>query len=909
MKNLTLWLLLIGAAATGSAQSIANSAQPVPPATRLQTEHLTNPLGIDAPHPRLSWTLTVPATQSTITIGTDSTAVAAGKGDKQTSTQQLTTYQGPPLQPFTKYYWSITSTTANGQQIQSAVAKFETGMLDQSNWKGSWITDTRDIHTKPAAYFRHNFAVNKTITSARLYIAAAGLYELSINGQHIGDRVLDPMYTRFDRRNLYATYDLTAAIKNGDNTIGVLLGNGWYNLQSTAVWYFDKAPWRARPSFCLDLRLTYSDGSTETISSGKDWKTALSPIIFNSIYTGEHVDNRLAIPHWNEPSFIDTAWKQPIFTGTPSQNVTAETTVPIRIKDTLKAASMRRFNDTDYVFDLGRNIAGVSAITLHGQPGTIIRLKHGERLYADGHVDQSNISVHYRPTDDTDPFQTDIYTLKGDPGGAKDQAAAETFMPRFNYKGFQYVEVTANQPITLTKESLTGYFMHSDVNSTGRIQTSNPTINKIWQAANASYLSNLFGYPTDCPQREKNGWTGDAQINVETGLYNFDAITVYEKWLADLRDEQQPNGILPSIVPTGGWGYEWGNGPDWTSAIAIIPWNLYLFYGDSKPLADCYDNIKRYVDHIDQLYPTGLTTWGLGDWIPVKSKTPVEFTSTAYYYADVSILANAAKLLDRQADYSTYTTLGDKIKLAFNKKYLDPYTGNYDKGLQTELSAALYWHLVPEEQIKRTARALANRVRADSVKLDVGLLGTKTILNALSENGYADLAYQLASSEKQPSWGWWIVNGATTLYENWPINSGSDISLNHIMFGEISAWFYKGLGGILPDTAAPGFRHIRLHPHFVHGLNEFSATHDCPYGPITSSWTRTSKILTYTITLPPGTTATLTLDGPDAATRANSPDRQDDVNGGPAKTQVLELTAGTWTFTRKDDHGEFTANR
>ena len=894
MKYLLPSLYLIITAATATAQPAASI-------NHLQTEHLTDPLGIDAPPPRLSWAVSAPspavapngakATQSTIIVGTDSAAVAAGKGDKQTSDQQLTTYQGPPLQPFTKYYWSITATTTNGQQIQSAVAKFETGMIDQSNWKGSWITDTRDTKTKPAAYFRHNFVVSKngskTITSARLYIAAAGLYELSINGRHIGDRVLDPMYTRFDRRNLYATYDVTIAIQQGANTIGVLLGNGWYNLQSTAVWYFDKAPWRARPSFCLDLRLTYTDGTTETISTNKDWKTAHSPIIFNSIYTAEHVDNRLAIPHWNEPGFADSAWKEPIFTGVPSKNVTAETTVPIRITDTLPAKTIHRFNDTDYVFDLGRNIAGVSAITLHGQPGTIIRLKHGERLYANNHVDQSNINVHYRPTDDTDPFQTDIYTLDG--------AATETFMPHFNYKGFQYVEVTSSQPITLTKESVTGYFMHSDVKSTGHIHTSNPTINKIWQAANASYLSNLFGYPTDCPQREKNGWTGDAQINVETGLYNFDAITVYEKWLADLRDEQQPNGILPSIVPTGGWGYEWGNGPDWTSAIAIIPWNLYLFYGDTKPLADCYDNIKRYVDHIDQLYPTGLTTWGLGDWIPVRSKTPVEFTSTAYYYADVTILANAAKLLGKEPDYNTYSQLGEKIKIAFNKKYLDPYTGNYDKGLQTELSAALYWHLVPEEQIKRTARALANRVRADSVKLDVGLLGTKTILNALSENGYADLAYQLASSEKQPSWGWWIVNGATTLYENWPINAGSDISLNHIMFGEISAWFYKGLGGIQPDTAAPGFRHIRLHPHFVKGLNEFTATHDCPYGPITSGWTRKGETLTYTITLPPGTTATLTLDAENGEERENG------------NTQVQELSAGTRTFTRKNDHAEFTS--
>jgi alpha-L-rhamnosidase len=441
--------------------------------------------------------------------------------------------------------------------------------------------------------------------------------------------------------------------------------------------------------------------------------------------------------------------------------------------------------------------------------------------------------------------------------------------------------------VALQQNSLTGYFMHSDVSPAGHIECSNPTINQIWQATNTSYLSNLFGYPTDCPQREKNGWTGDAQIAVETGLYNFDAITVYEKWLADLRDEQQPNGILPSIVPTGGWGYEWGNGPDWTSAIAIIPWDVYLFYGDPQLLRDCYDNIKRYVDHINSLYPSGLTTWGLGDWIPVKSKTPVEFTSTAYYYADVVILAHAARLFHHDTDYTMYSRLAEKIKAAFNNKYLDAATGNYAQGLQTELSAALYWHLVPAPIIPKTAAVLAARVRADSVKLDVGLLGTKTILNALSENGYADLAYRLASNETEPSWGWWMKNGATTLYENWPINAGSDISLNHIMFGEISAWFYKGLGGILADTAEVGFRHIWLRPHFVMGLNEFSATHDCPFGTIVSHWQRDRDRLDYTATIPAGASATLTLELP---------------GGG---TQVEALASGTYQFVWMAGEGKF----
>jgi alpha-L-rhamnosidase len=847
----------------------------------LQTEHLSNPLGIDELNPRLSWQIKEydKATHQTawaLAVGKDSVSVAAGHGKiwqspKRQSNAQFIRYQGPDLQPFTRYYWSVTTWDQNDSAIQGPVASFEMGMIDQHNWQANWITDTKDIHLKPAAYFRHNFSLNKRVISARVYIAVAGLYELYINGQRIGDHILDPMYTRFDRRNLYVTYDVTAALRQGNNAIGVLLGNGWYNHQSTAVWDFDKAPWRGRPSLCLDLRITYADGSTETISSGKTWKATLSPIIFNSIYTAEHVDARLRIPHWDEPGFVDSAWPRVIYTGAPSRHIVAEAMVPIRISDTLPAVSMRRYTDTDYVFDIGRNIAGVSRLTVLGPAGTTLRLKHGERLYPSGHVDQSNIDVHYRPTDDQDPFQTDIYMLRGE--------GNESFQPRFNYKGFQYVEVTSTAPVKLTKESLTGYFMHSDVQPVGRIESSNPTINKIWSATNNSYLSNLFGYPTDCPQREKNGWTGDAQIAVETGLYNFDAITVYEKWLADLCDEQQPNGILPAYVPTCGSGYEWGNGPDWTSAIAIIPWNVYLFYGDSKLLADCYDNIKSYVDHINSLYPTGLTTWGLGDWIPVKSKTPVEFTSTCYYFADVTILANAAKLFHNDEDYLVYTKLAAKIRSAFNQKYLDPATGNYDKGIQTELSAALYWHLVPAEQISATVALLAARVRVDSVKLDVGLLGSKTILNALSENGYADLAYQLAAAEKEPSWGYWIKNGATTLHENWPLDSKRDISMNHIMFGEIGAWFYKGLGGILPDTAQPGFRHILLRPNIVDGLDSFTAIHDCPYGEIRSGWRRTGHHLIYKATIPAGSSATLTLMVP-----------------GQIKPQIENLESGSYLF-------------
>ena len=552
---------------------------------------------------------------------------------------------------------------------------------------------------------------------------------------------------------------------------------------------------------------------------------------------------------------------------------------------------MTRLNANTWLFDLGRNIAGISSLRVSGEAGTIIRLKHAERLNNKGWADQSNIDVHYRPTDKSDPFQTDIFTLSG--------KGEESFMPRFNYKGFQYVEVSFDRPVTLTKESLKGYFMHSDVPVAGKIESSNPLLDKIWRATNNSYLSNLYGYPTDCPQREKNGWTGDAHIAVETGLYNFDGITIYEKWLNDHLDEQQPNGVLPAIIPTSGWGYTWANGPDWTSTIAIIPWNIYLFYGDSQLLEKCYDNIKRYVDHISELSPSGLTDWGLGDWVPVKSVAPKELTSSAYYFTDVTILAKAAKIFGKQSDYEKYATLAAKTKDAINIKYLNKESGVYGKGMQTELSVPLQWGLVPEDMKSKVAACLADSVKANNNHMDVGLLGTKAILNALSENGYSDLAYTLASQSTFPSWGWWITNGATTLYENWPLDTHSDISMNHIMFGEIGAWMYKALGGIFPDEDKPGFRNVILKPHFVEGLDHFEAEHDGPFGTIVSSWKKADKKVIYKVVIPANSTATLTLKGSDIleSDKKLSENRFIRTVKNNEGSYTLYLSSGTFIFT------------
>ena len=825
----------------------------------LHTEHLINPIGIDEIHPRLNWMLKDSqqgAKQSAyqLIIGTDSSALKGGEGNSWSTTKinsaaMLVTYQGKPLNPFTKYFWQVKLWNQKGKQLTSAISSFETGMMGQ-RWRGAWISDRKGIDARPAPYFRNTFSAKKAIKSARAYIAVAGLYELYLNGKKVGNHRLDPMYTRFDRRNLYVSYDVTANLQAGENAIGVLLGNGWYNHQALAVWNFDRAPWRQRPTFCLDLRITYVDGTTEVVATDTKWKTKTGPIISNNIYTGEHYDSRLEIPGWNMPNFDDQKWDEVALRSAPSKQIVSQTLEPIRNVEEIQAKSIKKINDTVYLVDIGRNIAGVTRLKLNGENGTVVRIKHGERLDKNGRLDMSNIDVYYRPKDDTDPFQTDIVTLNGKP---------VDFMAKFNYKGFQYVEIHSSKPIRLNKEDVVAYFMHSDVKATGKIVSSSNIIDKIWWASNNSYLSNLYGYPTDCPQREKNGWTGDGHFAVETGLYNFDGITVYEKWLADHRDEQQPNGVLPDIIPTGGWGYGNANGTDWTSTIAIIPWNLYLFYGDSKPLADNYNNIKAYVDYVESISEEGLTTFGRGDWVPVKSSSSLEYTSSVYFYTDAVIMTKTAKLFGKKKDELYYGQLAARIRTAINNKYFNKQTCMYGSGVQTELSMALQWNVVPDEYRAQLAENLAKRVAADNMHLDVGVLGAKAILNALSENGQGETAYKLASQDSYPSWGWWIVNGATTLFENWDINAPRDISQNHMMFGEVGGWFFKGLGGIKPDEANPGFKNIILRPNIVEGLDSLEAEYDGPYGKIISAWKRNYKVIVYTVVIPPNSTASLSL--------------------------------------------------
>jgi alpha-L-rhamnosidase len=822
----------------------------------LRCEHLTNPLGIDAAQPRLSWVLESRARGQVqgayqILVSTNAAELKKDRGDLwdsgrvASSDAILIPYGGKPLASGQRAYWKVRVwDQTNSEPVSSEAAWWEMGLLTPGDWPAHWIGRTSDSNSLPAPLLRRAFELNGKIKRARAYVCGLGYYELRVNGKKIGDQLLDPGYTRYDKRVLYSTYDITAEVRRGRNAVGVILGNGWYNVQTLAVWDFHKAPWRAAPKLLLELRVEYTDGYVETIVTDSQWKASTGPIVFNSIYGGETYEARLEKPGWDKPEFDDSQWPAAEVVAPPGGKLVAQAMPPIKASDVLKPVKITEPSPGVFVFDFGQNLAGYAELNVRGPAGASVAMKYGERLGKNGQLDREEIQQHVLRMDTNQQFQTDTYVLKG---GGK-----ESWHSSFVYHGFQYVQMTGF-PGTPTADNLRAVFVHSAVPVSGEFECSNPLLNKIWRAGRWSYLSNLQGIPTDCPHREKNGWTGDAHLAAEQGLLNYAPAPVYTKWINDLGDEQRATGDLPGIVPTSGWGYQWGNGPAWDSAYLLIPLYLYQYCGDAQPLRDDYEGMKRYVDYLTTRAKDGIVDIGLNDWAPYETKTPADITSTAYYYRDARIVALAADLNGSQADALKYLELAAGIKRAFIEKFYHPETGTYGNGSQTSLSCALYQGLVDPENKSRVVSNLVASVDARNGHIDTGILGAKYLLNSLVDNGRADVAYRIASQKDLPSWGWWIEQGATTLWEEW--NGGG--SRNHIMFGDISAWFYKALAGINPDPAAPGFKHFIIKPNIVGDLTWVKASHDSASGRIVSQWLKDNYGLKLNVTIPANTSATV----------------------------------------------------
>ena len=801
----------------------------------LRTEYLVEPVGIDAKSPCFTWEY----------HGSDKRFVPSKNEIRiGTSSKQLALYSSDmALKPRTKYYWNVTVWDANGKHLKiSKTATFETGMYSFDDWSGKWITDNHDKEFRPAPLLRKVFNANKTIQEARLYIAAAGYYNMYINGQRVGTNQMDPGYTHFDKRILYVTHDVSSLLKQGENVIATVLGNGWYNEQTKAVWNFETARWRARPSLLCELHITYTDGSKDMIVTDASWKTSTGADILNNIYSGEWYDANLEQSGWNNINFDDSKWQSAIEIKCPTQMLVAQQMPAISVKEELHPVSMNAFNDHDYLFSFEKNFAGVCRLKVSGEAGTRIEFTHGERLDDNGHLSIVPINEYFHAVDTTERFQTDMYILKGD--------GEETFTPSFTYHGFQYVEVKASKPVQLTKKSLTGLFMHTDVQSVGHFTCSNPLLNKIWDASMNAYLSNLHSIPTDCPQREKNGWTADAHVSADLGTWGFDGITLYEKWMNDFIDNQNAEGEITAIVPSSGWGL--GEGPVWDAALFVIPNVLYNYYGNLRCIQKMYPTMLRYLEYLKSKEKDGLITFGLGDWVPWKATTNTDYTSTGYYYLDNVLMARFASLLGKDA--TPFQKKAEELKQRINQKFFNSEMNTYAEGTQAAEAVALYLGLVPKEKEQAVANKLHELLQTNNYFLDFGMLGSKTVPAMLTKYGYVEDAMKMITKTEQPSWGFWIEKMKyKTLSEDWKCAS----SLNHVFLGDVSSWMMNTLAGINYDSDNPGFRKILFTPHFVKDLNWAKGEYHSINGYICSEWKREGAQVILTVTVPLGTEATV----------------------------------------------------
>lgn len=839
---------------------------------RLRCEHLENPLGIDVTRPRLSWLVEERSRKSEVRgqqqtayrmlVASSPELLAQDRGDLWDSGEVCSDqstfieYDGVPLQSRMRCFWKVkvwvTSCAPPNPAAASAwseAAHWSMGLLAQDDWSAQWIGSPTAAMVEPAPLLRKAFALERSITRVTAYISGLGYYELSLNGRKVGDRVLDPKFTRYDRRVLYVTYDVTAQVRAGANAVGVMLGNGWYNYHVKNPWHFDEAPWRDKPRLLFQLEIEYADGSTQAVVSDGSWQHATGAVRFDGMLNGEVYDARLVKDGWDTAGYDDSAWAAAKVVDAPKGRLVAQMIEPIRIVEVIKPISLTQPKPGVYIYDLGQNLAGAARLTVTGPAGTAVKMQYAELLHPDGTLDPTNIDTFC----ESGEFQTEHYILQG--GGT------ETWQARFMYYGFQYVQVTGF-PGEPTLENLVGLVMHTDVANAGGFECSNALLNRIQHCNRWSYLNNFHGYPTDCPHREKIGWTGDAHIAGATGLYNFDPMAVFTEWLRDFADEQRPSGELPGIIPTGGWGYERWGGPAWCSALVLIPWYMYQYRGDVRILAEHYEIMQRYVDYLTESSPDGINGQGMGDWFPAKTETPVDLTSTAYYYTDALILSRIAEILGRHADEVKYAQLAAAVRQAFNRRFFDPDTGQYCGGTQTADSCALYHGLVEAPELETVVRNLAANVVRNDQHLDCGILGAKSVLHALADNGQVDLAYQLAAQPTWPSWGDMVRQGATTLWEGWNADVGTH---NHVMLGDISAWFFKVLAGIDTDPEGPGFKRIIIRPRLAGDLTWVRAHHDSLHGRIVCNWQREGSTLTMEVTIPLNTTATVHVPASDPA--------------------------------------------
>ena len=677
-----------------------------------------------------------------------------------------------------------------------------------------WISGGLDTPESGAPLLSRSFVLSVRPTNAVLTCVVDGWCEAEVNGRKVSDAVFSPVVCQPDKRVSVLSYDVSSLLNEGTNVVSFLLGNGWKNPFTIDTWGFYKAPWRGTPRVSATL---VSEGMVLVETDGS-WEAESSPIVFDALRNGEWYDAR------REGRRIDLR-PATVEKYSPWGVVSPEDAVPCRAVETFDPVRTLPAPDGTMVYDFGVNIAGWCEIDVWGEAGSKVTLDYDESL-TPSNTPLGYVSIFLKGHGDTRPVQHDEYTLAGKAGG-------ETWHPRFAYHGFRYVRVAFDGKVEL--KSIRARFVHSDFKCAGTIETTDLVFSRLQNATIRSYLSNFVGIPTDCPHREKNGWTGDAQLSCETGLWNFQAKNGYVHFLRMMLDAQLPNGAVPCILPCSpSFGYGWGSGPAWDAALFVIPRQIYRFTGDDGPARESYAAMKRYLSFIGgKADKDGLVEYGLGDWCygeKFTKPTPVRLTDSAWIYHFNRELAAWARRFNEPGIAEEADVRAETIRRAFNKVF---WRGNgiYADGQWTALAAPLYFKgLCVDGEETNVVRRLVESVRQRKHRAHFGILGAKWVPRILAEYGHIDDAWMLFTQPEMPGWAYWLRSGYGSLMENWDMSN----SRNHIMFGDLSAFAYECIAGIVPIE--PGFRKVRFAPHAPKGVSSFEARHLTPCGEIRAGW-------------------------------------------------------------------------
>nr|WP_244534315.1 glycoside hydrolase family 78 protein [Flavobacterium fluvii] len=849
-----------------------------------------NPLAVNTTQPRLSWQLVSKqqnVTQSAyqILVASSEEKLNKNEGDiwnsgKTVSNKNLQiTYSGTPLKNETKYFWKVKvwnqkdkssswSKTASFRIAPlvlnpmwiGAITKADSHLPEGRNYhtatfnrqKKDALINASDSLSRRSIMLRKPFEVKKEIKEAVVYISGLGHYELTINGKKIGNSEFAPLWTDYDKTVNFNTYELNAKeLQNGENVIGVLLGNGMYNTlaERYSKFYVSFGP----PTLFFKMKVIYKDGSEDIIKSDESWKYSKSPITYNSIFGGEDYNANLEQKGWNQTGFNDSTWKKVVVQEAPKGVLRAQTTTPVTIQKRYDVKEAKELKPNLFIFNMGQNLSGFTTIKVKGKKGQIVRVWVGESLNEDGTVSQGKTGK---------PYYYD-YTLKGE--------GIEEWQPKFSFYGYQYVQIENINYKKIKDEKLPtlvdlkSNFIYNSAGEAGTFESSNDIFNKTHLLINNAIKSNFQSVFTDCPQREKLGWLEEIHLNGPGLMFNYNLESFIPATMQNIEDSQRDNGLIPTIVPEYVvFGGDFTDSPEWGVTGVILPWMYYEYYGDASLIEKYYPVMKRYVDYLGTKATSHIVSHGLGDWYDYgthpagySKNSPIALSATSHYFYGASLLAKASKLLNKTEDIAKYEKLTSDIKNAFNKEFFNKETKQYGTSSQFSNAVPVFMDIVEPQYKQAVMQNLLNDIKEKGDRLTTGDVGNRYLFQALARNGENETMYKMNNHYDAPGYGFQIKFGLTTLTEQWDPRKGN--SWNHFMMGQIEEWFYQSLAGIVPDPENPGFKHFFIQPEIVGDMTFVKATYQSIYGNIASAWEKTDGKLILKVEIPANTSATIKL--------------------------------------------------